>query len=256
MSDVRCQKKPASDIRHLTSALALYLYTRGGGNDLAVAHLDDAAAHGGGLRVVRDHDDGLVEAVVHLLKHVQDDGRVLAVEVAGRLVGEDDGGLRDDGAGEWGSLLLAAGKLQRLGVHLVFELEHAEDFASAFGVAAAVFAAAVYAFGELEVAFGGEGREEVEALEVEADFASADVGAARVRGGCAVFVVHDDASASRGEQAAEEVQHRRLAAARSPHDGDELALLHVQRDAAQRRHVHAPDPVDLREILRFKNDSH
>src|ERR1044072_9430835 len=157
MSDVRCQKKPASAIRPLTSALALYLYTRGGGNDLAVAHLDDAAAHGGGLRVVRDHDDGLVEAVVHLLKHVQDDGGVLAVEVSGRLVGEDDGGRRDDSAGEREALLLAAGKLQRLVVHLVFELEHAEDFASAFGVAAAVFAAAVYAVGGLGGGFGGVG---------------------------------------------------------------------------------------------------
>src|SRR5205085_8439169 len=93
-----------------------------------------ASAHGGGLRVVGDHDDGLVEAVVHLLEHVQDDGRVLGVEVARGLVGEDEGGLRDDGAGEGHALLLAAGELQRLVVHLVFELEHAQDFAPAFGV--------------------------------------------------------------------------------------------------------------------------
>src|SRR5437763_5043721 len=90
------------------TAPALYLYARGGGNDLAVAHLADAAAHGGGLRVVRDHDDGLVEAVVHLLKHVQDDGRVLRVEVARRLVGEDECGAVDDGARESDALLLAA----------------------------------------------------------------------------------------------------------------------------------------------------
>src|SRR5437763_3291349 len=90
------------------TAPALYLYTRGGGNDLAVAHLDDASAHGGGLRVVRDHDDGLVEAVVHLLKHVEDDGRVLGVEVARGLVGEDEGRAGDDGARERDSLLLAA----------------------------------------------------------------------------------------------------------------------------------------------------
>src|SRR5438067_1558208 len=229
---------------------ALYLYTRGGGNDLAVAHLDDAAAHGGGLRVVRDHDDGLVEAVVHLLKHVQDDGRVLGVEVPRRLVGEDECGLGDDGAGERHALLLAAGKLQGLVVHLVFELEHAKDFAPPLGVAAAVFAAAVYALGELEVALGGERREEVEALEDEADLAAAYVGAARVRGGREVFVVNHNPPRSRREQPAEEVQHRRLAAARRPHDGDELALLHVQGDAAQRRHVHAPHPVDLRQIFR------
>src|SRR5918912_50632 len=91
----------------VTCHAELYLYTRGGGNDLAVAHVDDAAAHGGGLRVVRDHDDGLVEAVVHLLKHVQDDGGVLRIEVAGRLVGQDDGGPCDDGARERDALLLA-----------------------------------------------------------------------------------------------------------------------------------------------------
>src|ERR687885_286929 len=92
--------KNAAPITHHLSPItpALYLYTRGGGNDLAVAHLDDAAAHGGGLRVVGDHDDGLVEAVVHLLEHVEDDGGVLGVEVSGGLVGEDDGGAVDDGA--------------------------------------------------------------------------------------------------------------------------------------------------------------
>src|ERR687885_589567 len=101
--------KNAAPITHHLSPItaALYLYTRGGGNDLAVAHLDDAAAHGGGLRVVRDHDDGLVEAVVHLLKHVQDDGGVLGVEVAGRLVREDERRARDDGARQGHALLLA-----------------------------------------------------------------------------------------------------------------------------------------------------
>src|SRR5918912_1429632 len=110
----------------VTCHAELYLYTRGGGNDLAVAHLDDAAAHGGGLRVVRDHDDGLVEAVVHLLEHVEHDGRVLRVQVAGGLVCEDDGGSVDDGAGEGHALLLAAREFERLVVNLVFELQEAE----------------------------------------------------------------------------------------------------------------------------------
>src|SRR5919205_373641 len=114
----------------------LYLYTGPGGNDLSVAHLYDAAAHGGRLRVVRDHDDGLVEAVVHLLKHVQDDCRIFGVEVPRRLVGKDDGGAVDDGARQGDALLLAARECERLVVHLVFELEEAEGFAAALRVAA------------------------------------------------------------------------------------------------------------------------
>jgi hypothetical protein len=41
-------------------------------DNMTVAHLYDAFAHGRGLRVVSDHYDGLIEAVIQLLKHVKD----------------------------------------------------------------------------------------------------------------------------------------------------------------------------------------
>ena len=40
---------------------------------MTVAHLNDAFAHRGGLRVVSDHDDGLIEPVIQLLEHVKDE---------------------------------------------------------------------------------------------------------------------------------------------------------------------------------------
>ena len=43
-------------------------------DDMAIAHLDNTLAHGGGLWIVSDHDDGLIEPVIQLLEHVKDEG--------------------------------------------------------------------------------------------------------------------------------------------------------------------------------------
>jgi hypothetical protein len=45
--------------------------------------------------------------------------------------------------------------------------------------------------------------------------------------------------------AGDEVQQRRLPAARGPHDRDELAAVELEVDAAERTHVHRPGPVAL-----------
>jgi hypothetical protein len=50
---------------------------------------------------------------VKIRQQRHDDGLVDGVEVAGRLVGEDEGRLIDQGAGDADSLLLAAGELAR-----------------------------------------------------------------------------------------------------------------------------------------------
>src|ERR1051325_2840792 len=94
--------------------MTLHLHVPRRLDDLPVAHLYDMTAHGGGLGVMRDHDDGLVEAEVQFLEHVKDDRRVFGIEIARRLVGEDDGRARDDGARKGDALLLAARKLKRL----------------------------------------------------------------------------------------------------------------------------------------------
>jgi hypothetical protein len=46
----------------------------------------------GGEGIVRDHHDGLLEFLVELLEQAQYLVGVLAIEVAGGLVGDDDGG--------------------------------------------------------------------------------------------------------------------------------------------------------------------
>ena len=61
--------------------------------------------------VVRDHEDRVARAV-QLAEKFHDDGFVGFVEIAGGLVGEDQLGLIDQGAGDRDALLLAAGELR------------------------------------------------------------------------------------------------------------------------------------------------
>ena len=60
-----------------------------------------------------------------------------------------------------------------------------------------------------------------------------------------VATLHLDDAGRRAVEAADEVQDRRLAGAARAHDGEELALVHVEVDAGQRHDPHVPDPVHL-----------
>lgn len=52
----------------------LQLNTCGRFDYVAVAHLYYMSAHCCGFRVMSDHNDGLIEAVIQLLKHIQHEG--------------------------------------------------------------------------------------------------------------------------------------------------------------------------------------
>ena len=96
--------------------------------------------------------------------------RVLRVEVAGRLVGDEDGRVGDDGARDGDALLLAAGELPRVVVHAVVE---ADDVAapSRRARAARFFESLREQQRQLDVLERGEHRDQVVHLEDEADVA-------------------------------------------------------------------------------------
>ena len=80
------------------------------------------------LAVVRRDDDRRA-AGVDLAEQVHDLERELGIEVAGRLVGQDDRRIVDERAGDGDALLLAARELHRVRVHPVLQadpLEHLE----------------------------------------------------------------------------------------------------------------------------------
>ena len=65
------------------------------------------------LGIVRDHDDRLAELAVEPVEQVEDLLRRRAVEVAGRLVGDDDRRVGDQRPRDRDALLLPAGELVR-----------------------------------------------------------------------------------------------------------------------------------------------
>ena len=60
------------------------------GGELSVDHVQPARGALGGVRIVGDHDDGLAVLAVERLQQVEDAVAGLAIEIAGRLVGEDE----------------------------------------------------------------------------------------------------------------------------------------------------------------------
>ena len=82
--------------------------------ELAFVEVDGARGAGGGVRVVGDHDDGLAVLAVERLEEAEDFVAGFAVEVAGRLVAEEQRGVGDDGPRDADALLLAAGKRARI----------------------------------------------------------------------------------------------------------------------------------------------
>ena len=141
--------------------------------DDAVADGDDAVGELGDVGLVGDDDDG-VALGVELVEEGHDLVAGLGVEVSGGLVGEDDGGVVDQGAGDGDALALAAGELVGLVHHAGAEVDGLEDFLGAGDALGG--GGAVVDEGQLDVVQGGGAGEQVEGLEDEADFLVADAG--------------------------------------------------------------------------------
>ena len=89
------------------------------------------------------------------------------VELAGRLVGEQEGGLIGEGAGDGDALLLAAGEFVRAVLRAVAEADHVEQRPGALGAGAALGPGEAQR--DLDVLGGAEDRDEAEGLEDEAE---------------------------------------------------------------------------------------
>src|SRR6476646_5339401 len=104
-------------------------------------------------------------------------------------------------------------------MHLVLETQHAEYFAASIRIVCPV---PLNAFGEAQVSFRRQGGEEIEALKDETDLAPANVGSLCIGRGSQVLAVDHNTALGRCQQAAEQMQHGRLAASGWSHDADEF----------------------------------
>src|SRR5208282_3407025 len=90
--------------------------------DLAILEVNDAVGVLGDIVFVADQHDG-VALLVQAVEQGHDLGAGLRVQVAGGLVGQDDGGIVDQRAGDGHTLPLAAGELVGLVHHAVGEID-------------------------------------------------------------------------------------------------------------------------------------
>ena len=192
--------------------------------------MDNLVGAVGHAALVRDDDDRHAR-LVELAEQVHHLDGGLAVQCTRRLVGQDDVGLRNDGAGYRYTLFLPARQFAGQVVRPFFQAEPFELLHGQGVAPAAAHALVVERQGH--VLDGVLERDEVEGLKDEANHAVAVVGGAVLAEVADGGAVQDIFAAVIGVEDAEDVEQGRLPRARGTHDRDELAPFDVERDAFQ-----------------------
>src|SRR5436190_2381433 len=217
----------------------------GGLHDAAVIERQRAAPDAANeLAVVRGDQHGRAPRV-DLAEQVHDLEREVRIEVAGRLVGEDDHRIVDERARDRDPLLLAAGELHRIRVHPVLQpdpLQHLEGPALLLRRRHAE-----HARHERHVVEHGLVRQQLEVLEDEAEGPA--IGLHLPHRQLGQVALPDDEPAFRWNLLAQQQpQQRRLAGAARPGQEDELSLVDAQGQLADGIDAAA---VHLGNLLRF-----
>ena len=133
-----------------------------------------------------------------------------------------------------------------------FEAQHFGDDIEAVRVVTI----AVNELRDSDIAFGGERRQKIEALEHEADFVAAQLGARGVTHRGQIVAVDQTLSPGGLRQPANDVQQGRFAATGRSHDRNGFSRCNFEIHAAQSRHFYFARVVELPEIFRLKYRLH
>ena len=214
-------------------------------DDAALVELDHASAHVvDHLAVVGDDDDGRAGLVdpVEQLHHADRGDRV---EVAARLVGEQQRRVVDEGAGDRDALLLAAGELVGVAVQLGREADQAQRLRHLGADRGAAGADHLQRVGDVVV--DGAVGEQLEVLEDRADVAP-QLRDLLLRQGADVAAGDADAAVGGRLVADQGLDQGRLAAAGRADEEDEFAAVDRQRDPVER---HVAARVDLGHVAQL-----
>ena len=173
----------------------------------------------------------------------------LVVEVGRRFIGQHHGRVGDQGAGDGHALPLATTQLVRAVFRELRQIHHVQHLLHAL---APLLAADLGHLQQrvLDVLLGAQHRKKIEGLEDEADGTGTQ--ARQLVGRLAADIVAGDrhASAGGGVDAADDVQHRRLAAARGAGDGEEGTGVDGERHVVQGAHHVVAEAVFLDDVLK------
>lgn len=200
------------------------------GGDFAVADADDAAGSLGDILFVRDQNDG----VAVLMKFIKKEHDFVArgrIQVAGRFIGQEDGGPVDQSARDGDTLTLTAREFIGLMGHAVAQSDLLEDLGR--DLTALVSGDSGIDERQLHVVKRGAARQKIKSLKNEADFLIADIGQLIVIHIADRFAVEDEYPGSGRIQAAQDIHERGFARAAGAHDGHVFAPGDLQADSAQ-----------------------
>ena len=186
-----------------------------------------------------DHHDRLAE-LAHGAAHEREDlGAGARVEVAGRLVGEDDLRPAGQGPGDGDALLLAAGELARAVRRAGRRARRSRrpgratawsGLRPASVIGSVMFSSAV----SVGIRLNAWKMKPIRSRRSSVSCLSSSAGE--------VDVADEDAARREGVEAGDAVHQRRLARAGRAHDGGELTGLEVDGDAVERRTSASPVP--------------
>ena len=184
---------------------------------------------------------------VHLAQQIHDVERQIRIEIARRLVGKNQHRVVHQRARDGDALLLAARQLLRIRVHPVLQphpLQHLKRLALLRRDRRAE-----HARHDRDVFEHGLSRNQLEVLEDEPDAAAVGLHLPR-RQPREILSGHRDRAVARQALAQQQAQERRLAGAARAGEEDELPLLDLDGQIAQRVDAAA---VKFREVMRFIN---
>ena len=201
-----------------------------------------------------DQHDRLAQALARVPQEIEDLGSGGVVQVAGRLIGEQDRGLGGQCTRQRDPLLLAGGELVRALPGKGREAHQLEERIHPLPMLGKRFAGNQER--ECHVLRHVQERDQVEELEDESG-----LGAARERGLLVIELadvdpIDDHLAAGRLIEAAEEMQHGRLSGPGAAHDRHELALGDGQGYPSQSLDRAATERKALDQVARLEDRRH
>src|SRR5271165_344411 len=220
-------------------------------SDAPVADADPAVGEPRDILVVgRDHDRHPgARAKVGQRRHDLP-GRV-GIEVAGRLVGNDDARAVGERPGDGDALLLAAGQSRWKVTQALSQPDLVQELLGT--LCALVRTDVVREHGDGDVLLGRERRDEVEVLEDKADVLRTDLGQLLVAEAGQVASLKADRAARRAVEGAEQLQQRALSRAARSLQRDDLPAVYDQVHASDCSYDHGAfreGPLEARELIK------
>ncbi len=192
-----------------------------------------------------DHHDGLGEALAGDLHQSQHILAGAGVQVAGGLVGQEDGGLGGQGPCDGHPLLLAAGEVVGQALEFFLQAQGGDDLVQV----ALVRLLPIQLDGEDDVLPYAEHRHQVVRLEHKPDLPPPENGQGLIFQGEDVLSVHSNSAGGGPVQAPQHVEQGRLAGTGGPHHRHELPFFHGEVHPVQGADLGLPRAVDLAQVF-------